>query len=200
MECYCSKARSLGLWRTIFCRALAVVVGVFIVIQPLSAKATPAMSLRGKLIKPGQLTIAGLVVKCGNIPALINDHYPDFGAARRGLIILNSVRLRPLTRGAKLLIYYHECAHQHVGGNELAADCWAVQKIRRDGLMDRAGLQRACRFVETLPANLRHPSGKMRCRQMIRCYNHGIVRKAMKRPIGRELFLRRGFAGPRQRR
>ena len=61
-----------------------------------------------KLVKPGQLMIDGYVVKCGRTPALISESYPDFGAARRGLIILNPRRLRNLSRGAKLLIYYHE--------------------------------------------------------------------------------------------
>ncbi len=132
-------------------------------------RALPAYS--GKLVKPGQLTIDGYLVRCGATPALISETYPDFGAARRGLIILNPQRLRSLTHGAKLLVYYHECAHQYVGGSELAADCWAVQKVRREGLMSRAGLKKACRFIERLPANRRHPPGTLRCRQMMRCYN-----------------------------
>ncbi len=123
------------------------------------------------LIRPGQLLIDGLRVRCGSTPVLISRRHPDFGAARPGLIILNPVKLQNLPRGARLLVYYHECAHQHVGGSELAADCWAVQKVRREGLMDRAGLGQACSFIKGLPANRRHPPGNLRCNHMKRCYN-----------------------------
>ncbi len=152
----------------------------------------------GKLVKPGRLMIEGLPVKCGRVPVLISERSPDFGAARRGLIILNPLKLRRLPRDAKLLVYYHECAHQYVGGSELAADCWAVQKVRREGLMDRAGLQKACSFIKSLPANRRHPPGTMRCRQMMRCFNDAFKQNAHKQ---RSLRVRRrqsdlGFSRP----
>ncbi|MCF6199075.1 MAG: hypothetical protein L3J67_06690 [Hyphomicrobiaceae bacterium] len=153
------------------------------------------MEMRGKLVKPGHLVIGGQAVKCGATPALINDHFPDFGAARRGLIILNFSKQRHLPRDARLLIYYHECAHQYVGGSELAADCWAVQKVRRDGLMDKKGLKNACSFIESLPANRSHPPGKMRCQQMIRCYNNTFMRSADK-GRGPHMLARRGFSRP----
>ena len=124
-----------------------------------------------KLIRPGRLMIDGLRVKCGETPALVSENYPDFGAAQKGLIILNPSKMRRLPRGVRLLIYYHECAHQYVGGSELAADCWAVQRVRREGLMSRDGLKNACSFIRSLPANRRHPPGEMRCHQMKRCYN-----------------------------
>jgi len=147
--------------------SLVSLASILLMLATSIAQAAPAR----KLVRPGQLMIDGFVVKCGTTPALISESYPDFGAARRGLIILNPLKLRALPRGAKLLIYYHECAHQYVGGSELAADCWAVQKVRREGLMNRAGLKNACSFINKLPANRRHPPGAMRCRHMMRCYN-----------------------------
>ena len=155
----------------------------------------------GKLIKPGRLMIDGLPVQCGRTPVLISERAPDFGSARRGLIILNPVKLHRLSRDAKLLIYYHECAHQYIGGSELAADCWAVQKVRREGLMNRAGLKNACSFIKSLPANRRHPSGVMRCRQMTRCYNETFKRKANKQPVVGDRAGRsnRGFSRPANR-
>jgi hypothetical protein len=152
-----------------------------------------------KLIQPGQLTIGGFRVKCGRIPALVSERYPDFGASRIGLIILNPSRLKRLSPGARLLIYYHECAHQYVGSSELDADCWAVQKVRREGLMSRIGLKKACSFIKSLPANRRHPPGEMRCRHMTRCYNNTFrtkVDKAKKpefRPEKSQPY-RRGFS------
>ena len=173
-------------------RLFVLAIGLLFLMIGLS-HATP----RGKLIKPGRLMIDGLPVKCGRTPVLISTRVPDFGSARRGLIILNPAKLRRLPRDAKLLVFYHECAHQYVGGSELAADCWAVQKVRREGLMDRAGLKNACSFIKGLPANRRHPPGVMRCRQMIRCYNDTYKRKAHKSPANglRRGRPSRGFSG-----
>ncbi len=159
------KLNGLTFLQPFLCAVMVAGLGFLPLIAPLGA--APAR----KLIRPGQLMIDGFVVKCGTIPALVSGSYPDYGAARRGLIILNPRRLRNLPRGAKLLIYYHECAHQYVGGSELAADCWAVQKVRREGLMNRKGLKQACSFIRHLPGNRRHPPGVMRCRHMMRCYN-----------------------------
>ncbi len=168
-------------------------VGVFMLVLTGFAAVAVPMEMRGKLVKPGQLLIGGQAVKCGTTPALLNDHFPDFGAARRGLIILNFSKQRHLPRDARLLIYYHECAHQYVGGSELAADCWAVQKVRRDGLLDKKGLKNACSFIESLPANRSHPPGKMRCRQMVRCYNNTFLRSADKGRLP-HMLTRRGFS------
>ena len=184
------------------CKTLALVIGVFMLFLPSLAKAAPPLHGSGKLIKPGQLLIDGLAVKCGTTPALINDQYPDFGAARRGLIILNARKQRHLPRDTKLLIYYHECAHQYVGGSELAADCWAVQKVRREGLMNKKGLKNACSFIAQLPANRSHPPGKIRCRQMIRCYNNTFLKSADKRLLrpaatARQGLTKLGFSAPR---
>jgi hypothetical protein len=176
LERFSQTAQKIGLKRLLDLSALAVFAAGFIVVLASLAQAAPAR----KLIKPGQLLIDGFQVKCGSTPAVISDSYPDFGAARRGLIILNPRKLRTLSRDAKLLIYYHECAHQYVGGGELAADCWAVQKVRREGLMNASGLKKACSFIEKLPANRRHPPGKMRCRLMTRCYNETFRAKADK--------------------
>ncbi len=180
-------------WPTGFVR-LAVLGTVLVVLASSLAVAAP----RGKLIKPGRLMIDGLRVNCGRTPVLISEHSPDFGAARRGLIILNPLKLRRLPRDAKLLVYYHECAHQHIGSSELAADCWAVQKVRREGLMDRAGLKKACSFIKRLPANRRHPSGIMRCRQMTRCFNQTFRQKAARQPAlrARRQLSIRGFSKP----
>ncbi len=181
--------------RLVFFAALVPVAGGGFLLLPDFAKAASSMGLKGKLVKPGQLLIGGQAVKCGTTPALLTDHFPDFGAARRGLIILNLSKQKHLPLDARLLIYYHECAHQYVGGSELAADCWAVQKVRRDGLMDKKGLKNACLFIESLPANRSHPPGKMRCRQMIRCYNNTFLRSADKRGWPHTL-TRRGFSSP----
>ena len=176
---------------------VGLVVGLLLLSFSLVEAASPSR-LTGKLIKPGRLMIDGLPVKCGRTPVLITERFPDFGSARRGLIILNPLKLRRLSRDAKLLIYYHECAHQYIGGSELAADCWAVQKVRREGLMDRAGLQNACSFIKRLPANRRHPPGVMRCRQMIRCYNNTYKRKANRQQVQRRIggVSRGGFSRP----
>ena len=190
-----SKQRPAGLAPLVW-----LVVGLLLLSFSL-VEAAPPNRLNGTFIKPGRLMIDGLPVKCGRTPVLITERSPDFGSARRGLIILNPLKLSRLSRDAKLLIYYHECAHQYIGGSELAADCWAVQKVRREGLMDRAGLQNACSFIKRLPANRRHPPGVMRCRQMIRCYNNTYKRKAkrLRVQIRARGVSRRGFSRPASR-
>lgn len=176
---------------------LALLVSCFLLLVTSFAKA----GSQKKLVKPGQLKIAGYAVQCGSTPVLMSEQFPDFGAARRGLIILNPVKLKRLSGGARLLIYYHECAHQYVGKNELAADCWAVQKVRREGLMDRAGLKDACSFIESLPGNRRHPPGDMRCRHMMNCYNDAFRVKAntqqvLEPPVKSSSVSSSGFSQP----
>lgn len=149
------------------------------------------------LVAPGALLIDGMPVDCGTTPALVSDGYPDYGAARPGLIILNPVRLKPLPPAARLLIYYHECAHQSVGRSELAADCWAVQTARREGQLTRSGLQDACEFIDHLPGNERHPPGGLRCAHMARCYDDTYRVKAETRGAGNggETGSEAGFSG-----
>jgi hypothetical protein len=164
-----------------------------------AAFAQQSLFRQGHFVGPGALLINGAPVSCGRTPALISEYYPDYGAARPGLIILNPRRLQPLPPAARVLIYYHECAHQYVGRNELAADCWAVQKARRDGRLSLAGLREACRFISKLPANKHHPPGVLRCRHMARCYNDTYLRRASSEPREKNpanpVARARGFSG-----
>jgi hypothetical protein len=70
----------------------------------------------------------------------------------------------------RLFVFHHECGHHHVGGNELSADCWAVDKGVREGWLDKPGLGAVCKSFGDAPATPTHPSGARRCRNIDRCF------------------------------
>jgi hypothetical protein len=70
----------------------------------------------------------------------------------------------------RLFVFHHECGHHHVGGSELAADCWAVKEGVREGWLDRPGLQQVCRSFGNGPATPTHPAGATRCASLERCF------------------------------
>ena len=70
----------------------------------------------------------------------------------------------------KLWIYSHECAHQFRGPDEITADCFAVQRGRRQGWLTQAGLNEVCNFITPARGDLMHFSGSYRCAAMRRCY------------------------------
>jgi hypothetical protein len=85
-----------------------------------------------QIIPAGQLVLDGSTLICGRRPTVLDNQLDDYAAAYPGYLILNPKLLAKLTSTAvKLWIYSHECGHQFRGPDEETADCFAVQRGRR---------------------------------------------------------------------
>jgi hypothetical protein len=120
--------------------------------------------------RDGSLLIAGRSLRCGRARNVIDANLPNLGLAAPGVLVMNPRLLRRWPAIVRLFVFHHECGHHHVGGSELAADCWAVKRGVRDGWLDRAGLRQICRSFGNGPATPTHPSGARRCASLERCF------------------------------
>jgi hypothetical protein len=120
--------------------------------------------------KDGTLLIAGRALRCGTNRNVLDRHLPNLGLAAPGVVVFNPRHLSRWPDTVRLFVYHHECGHHHVGGDELAADCWAVKAGVREGWLDRDGLRHVCRSFGGGPATSTHPSGARRCASLDRCF------------------------------
>jgi hypothetical protein len=123
-----------------------------------------------KLIPPGDLEFDGHKVICGRRPTVLDEKLDDYGAAYPGFLILNPKLLARVSMPVKLWIHAHECGHQYRGPDEETADCFAVQRGRRQGWLTPEGLEEVCRFISPAKGDGMHFSGSHRCEAMRRCY------------------------------
>lgn len=120
---------------------------------------------------PADLTIVGRPAKCDGARVVLDRNLPNLGAAEPnvGLLILNPSLLSRMPDTVQLFVFHHECGHHHVGGNELAADCWAAERGIRDGWLDTRGIAEVCSSFGGMPETDTHPSGQRRCSNVNRC-------------------------------
>lgn len=123
-----------------------------------------------KVVQSGDLRIDGRKVICGKRPTVLDDKLDDYGAAYPGFLILNPKLLAKVSMPVKLWIHAHECGHQYRGPDEETADCFAVQRGRRQGWLTTDGLEEVCRFISPAKGDSMHFSGSHRCEAMRRCY------------------------------
>ena len=83
------------------------------------------------MVPSGQFALDGVKLYCGTRPTIIDNKLDDYGAAYPGFLIMNVRLLSKVTTPVKLWIYSHECGHQFRGPDEETADCFAVQRGRR---------------------------------------------------------------------
>jgi hypothetical protein len=129
-----------------------------------------AAGSEAKIVAAGQLKLDNLRVYCGNRSTVMDPNLDDYGAAYPGYLILNPKLLAKVTTAVKLWIYAHECGHQFRGPDEEAADCFAVQRGRRQKWLTVAGLEEVCSFISPARGDSMHFSGEKRCEAMRRCY------------------------------
>ncbi|MEL6373717.1 MAG: hypothetical protein AAFR04_07090 [Pseudomonadota bacterium] len=122
------------------------------------------------IIKAGKLRIGGLLVACGHRPTVIDNNLDDYGAAYPGFLILNRRLLANVPNAVKLWIFAHECGHQFRGPDEETADCFAVQRGRRQKWLTPSGLDKVCAFIHPARGDSMHLAGPQRCKSMRRCY------------------------------
>jgi len=129
-----------------------------------------------KLVPSGQLKLDERKVICGRRPTVLDEKLDDYGAAYPGFLILNPRLMAKVSTPVKLWIHAHECGHQYRGPDEETADCFAVQRGRRQGWLTPEGLEEVCRFIAPAKGDSMHFSGSHRCEAMRRCYADPTVR------------------------
>lgn len=122
------------------------------------------------IVPPGALKLDNSRVLCGQRPTVLDNTLDDYGAAYPGFLIMNPRLLAKVSTPVKLWIYAHECGHQFRGPDEETADCFAVQRGRRQGWLTPEGLEEVCQFIAPAKGDSMHLSGSYRCEYMRKCY------------------------------
>lgn len=120
----------------------------------------------------GVASVLGRTMTCGSTPTITSNTFWDYGGAIKGMIILNPRKLSKIPKSVRLYIYAHECGHQYVGGDETAADCYAVKRGRVQGWLSPSGLTEICNFFSSNAGDFAHQPGPVRCRAMRACYRN----------------------------
>jgi hypothetical protein len=123
-----------------------------------------------KIVPSGQLILDGFKLHCGQRPTVLDNNLDDYGAAYPGFLILNPKLLAKVSKPVKFWIHAHECGHQFRGPDEETADCFAVQRGRRQKWLTEEGLEEVCRFISPAKGDSMHFSGSHRCETMRKCY------------------------------
>ena len=129
-----------------------------------------------RIIPAGGLVLDGNRLLCGRRPTVLDPSLDDYGAAYPGFLILNPKLIARVPTAVKLWIYSHECVHLFRGPSEELADCFAVQRGRRQGWLTTDGLEQICKFIRPAKGSSMHFSGPERCKFMRQCYAENKVR------------------------
>jgi hypothetical protein len=128
------------------------------------------------IVPSGELKLDGHKMVCGKRPTVMDDQLDDYGAAYPGFLILNPKLLSRVSTPVKMWIHAHECGHQFRGPDEETADCFAVQRGRRQGWLTPEGLEEVCKFIAPAKGDSMHFQGSHRCEAMRVCYADPTIR------------------------
>lgn len=158
----------LGLISRIFigCLPLPCYVRIVLTLSVLAAGVNFASS---EVFPPGTFAIDGFSVNCGNAVTIVTPNLPDIAFAQPGRILLHPM-LGNFPTGVKLFVYAHECAHQFVGANEVAADAWAIKLGRNQGWINLQVLNQICQALWFTPGSWTHFPGPQRCQLMFQAF------------------------------
>lgn len=129
-----------------------------------------------RIVAAGELTLDNRRMVCGHRPTVLDSQLDDYGAAYPGFLILNPRLMAKVSTPVKLWIFAHECGHQFRGPDEETADCFAVQRGRRQGWLTMEGLDEICKFISPAKGDGMHFSGSHRCEYMRRCFGDANIR------------------------
>jgi hypothetical protein len=122
------------------------------------------------IVPAGQLALDGRTVTCGTRPTVLDPGLNDYAVTYPRFLILNPRLVAKIATPVKLWVYHHECGHQYVGPDEVKADCYGVQRGRREGWLTANGLEQICDFIQPGRADATHFAGARRCELMRQCY------------------------------
>ena len=155
---------------------LCLLSGSFMFAGSISAQRPPTVEEyvahvgEAKIVAPGKLMLDGYRLTCGRRPTVLDPNLDDYGAAYPGFLILNPKFIDRVPTAVKLWIYAHECGHQFRGPDEEIADCFAVQRGRRQKWLTTDGLDQICKFISPAIGSGMHLPGPERCKVMRRCF------------------------------
>lgn len=129
-----------------------------------------------KILRSGELKLDGRKMTCGQRPTVLDSQLDDYGAAYPGFLILNPKLISKVSTVVKLWIFAHECGHQFRGPDEETADCFAVQRGRRQGWLSADGVEEICKFISPAKGDSMHFSGSHRCDAMRQCFGDSSIR------------------------
>ena len=91
--------------------------------------------------------IDGRQLACKNALVTIDNDVDKLGLTRvrPPHIILNTQILSRYSPEVRRFVFLHECGHFHVGGNEIAADCWGLQQGLKEGSLTEQSLDLICK-------------------------------------------------------
>ncbi len=118
----------------------------------------------------GSAVIGGYRMQCPGARVRFSRHSPGVGFAVRGEIVFNRKLMRRYPVVTQRMIFLHECAHQYVGRNETAADCWAIRTAKSQGWLSERGVHTVCRSFAGSNGSRTHLAGPQRCAAMLRCF------------------------------
>jgi hypothetical protein len=163
--------RLVGIALAVGCAAPALAEGT-----PTAEEYAAHVGGEAKIVAAGELKLDGAKMVCGQRPTVLDGQLDDYGAAYPGFLIINPKLITKVATPVKLWIYAHECGHQFRGPDEETADCFAVQRGRRQGWLSPEGLEEVCRFIAPAKKDSMHLSGSHRCESMRRCYADPSIR------------------------
>lgn len=144
-------------------RSIAVLMALFV--------ALPSPGQAQVLTSDGGIEIAELRMRCPNEAVALDASLPMEGMYAPGQgIILNPELLKDQPVVVRRFIFAHECAHATVDGDELAADCAAARQGARERWLTQDGITAVCRDFGEHVADEDHPSGRIRCENVRRCF------------------------------
>lgn len=168
-----------GIWRAVACAALMALSSAAARAAediPTPEEYTAHVGGDATITPPGALKLDGQSMVCGQRPTVLDSQLDDYGAAYPGFLILNPRLLAKISTPVKMWIYAHECGHQFRGPDEETADCFAVQRGRRQGWLSPTGLEEICQFISPAKGDSMHFAGSNRCSYMRRCYEDPSIR------------------------
>jgi hypothetical protein len=154
------------------------------VVMSLLLRAEPALG-QVPVISP---TIAGMPVSCpvGQVfvPTVFTPGIPGADVAFSTFVdgqpvILLHPNVLAQPPALQLFMYGHECAHRkllHALGTitidpELRADCWSIQRMAQQGLVNQDGAQAIAAVFFPNPANPPlYPAGPARAQNILACF------------------------------
>jgi hypothetical protein len=162
--------------RALLAAALVTVAGATAQAGPSPEEYVAHVGGEAKIVGYGELSLDGRKLVCGKRPTVLDTQLDDYGAAYPGFLILNPKLLAKVSTPVKLWIHAHECGHQFRGPDEETADCFAVQRGRRQGWLTPDGLEEVCRFISPAKGDSMHFSGSHRCELMRKCYTDSDIK------------------------
>ena len=114
--------------------------------------------------------IGGIPMVCGGVVTVVYPHgaIGDIARAVPGQIMLDQA-FATLPPYVQRFVWGHECGH-HLGGNEMQADCTAVQFGKHQGWLTWGGLQQVKTLLVQSAGDWTHLPGPQRIQLLEACW------------------------------